>query len=92
MAINFIPNDPLAGTGAPALRQISPLANRPSNRAGFTFHSVQPQASHLPGTPGFLFWQCRQAAIAAVKTWESHTGVLSRWFSGPRHVARRSTT
>jgi len=84
MAINFIPNDPLAATGAPAMRQISALANRPSNRAGFIFHSPQPQASHQPGTPGFLFWQCRQAAIAAVKTWESHAGVLSRWFSARR--------
>ena len=84
MTINFIPNDPLAGAGAPAIRQISALANRPSNRAGFIFHSPQPQASHQPGTPGFLFWQCRQAAIAAVKTWESHAGVLSRWFSARR--------
>jgi Fungalysin metallopeptidase (M36) len=84
MTINFIPNDPLAGTGAPAMRQISAFANRPSNRAGFIFHSPQPQALHPPGTPGFLFWQCRQAAIVAVKTWESHTGLLSRWFSARR--------
>jgi hypothetical protein len=84
MAINFIPNDPLAGTGAPAMRQVSALANRPSNRAGFIFHSAQPQAPQPPGTSGFLFWQCRQAAIAAVKTWESHAGVLSRWFSARR--------
>ena len=84
MAINFIPNDPLAGTGAPALRQVNAVANRPTNRAGFIFRSPQPQASYQPGTPGFLFWQCRQAAIAAVKTWESHAGVLPRWFSARR--------
>jgi Fungalysin metallopeptidase (M36) len=84
MPINFIPNDPLAGTGAPAMRQVSALANRPTNRAGFIFHSQQPQGLHQPGTPEFLFWQCRQGAIAAVKTWESHAGALPRWFSGRR--------
>jgi Fungalysin metallopeptidase (M36) len=84
MAINFVPNDPLAGAGAPPIRQTSALANRPPNRAGFIFHSQQPQGLHQPGTPEFLFWQCRQGAIAAVKTWESHAGPLSRWFSGRR--------
>jgi Fungalysin metallopeptidase (M36) len=84
MPINFVPNDPLAGAGAPAIRQTSALANRPSNRAGFIFHSPQPQGLHQPGTPEFLFWQCRQGAIAAVKTWESHAGALPRWFSGRR--------
>ena len=84
MPINFVPNDPLAGAGAPAMRQVSALANRPNNRAGFTFHASQPQGLHQPGTPEFLFWQCRQGAIAAVQTWESHAGAFSRWFSGRR--------
>ena len=52
MAINFIPNDPLAGTGAPVMRQISAVANRPSNRAGFIFHSPQ-QARTNPALPAF---------------------------------------
>ena len=32
MAINFIPNDPLAGTGAPAMRQVS-AARQPAEQS-----------------------------------------------------------
>jgi hypothetical protein len=84
MAINFIPNDPLAGAGAPPLRQINPSANRPSTRAGFIFHTPALQGLSQPGTPAFLFWQCRQAAISAMKAWESHAGILSSWFAARR--------
>src|ERR671925_2415499 len=84
MSINFIPNDPLAGAGAPPMRQIKPSANRASTRAGFIFHSPAPQGLSQPGTPSFLFWQCRQAAISAMKAWESHGGILSSWFAARR--------
>ena len=84
MSINFIPNDPLAGAGAPPMRQIKPSANRASTRAGFIFHSPAPQGLSQPGTPNFLFWQCRQAAISAMKAWESHGGILSSWFAARR--------
>lgn len=84
MAINFIPNDPLAGAGVPPMRQIDPRANRPNNRAGFIFRSPAPQGLYQPGTSGFLFWQCREAALAALETWESHAGALRRWFHARR--------
>jgi len=84
MAINFIPNDPFAGAGAPAMRQINPHANRASTRAGFIFHGEVANGLSQPGTPEFLFWQCRQAAISAMKAWESHAGVLRNWFAARR--------
>jgi hypothetical protein len=84
MPINFIPNDPLAGAGAPPMRQMNPRANRPNNRAGFIYHRTAPQGLYQPATPGFLFWQCREAALAALDTWESHAGALRRWFSARR--------
>jgi Fungalysin metallopeptidase (M36) len=84
MPINFIPNDPFAGTGAPPMRQVKAHANRASTRAGFIFHSPVSQGLNQPGTPDFLFWQCRQAAISGMKAWELHAGILRNWFNGRR--------
>ena len=78
MPINFAPNDPLAKNGPP-IRVKSPRPNRPANRAGYTFFGVQPEAVSPPGTPGFLFWQCREAALATLEAWESINGSLARW-------------
>ena len=79
MPINYIPNDPRAGATAPAMRVQSPRANRPSTRSGFTFSNVSVQGVFAPGTPGFLFWQCREAAIAALQAWEASAGAHSKW-------------
>jgi hypothetical protein len=84
MAINFIPNDPLAGSKAPPLRRKTPRANRPASRAGLTFHDPEPQRVYATGTPGFLYWQCREAALAAIATWEGHAGSLTEWWEGKR--------
>lgn len=84
MPINFVPNDPKAGAGAPPMRQVSPRPNRPASRAGFKLHNPEPQGLHVPGTPGFLYWQCREAAHAALVAWESHDGALSRWQAARR--------
>jgi hypothetical protein len=70
MAINFITNDPDAGSTAPGLHSQSARPTRPSGRSGFTLGSV-PQGTFPPGTPQFLFWQSREAAIAAVEAWEA---------------------
>jgi hypothetical protein len=86
MAINFIPNDPHAGSKAPPLRRKTPRANRPAGRAGFTFHDPEPEKQYEPGTPGFLFWQCREAALAAVATWESHAGSLGSWWDARKRL------
>ena len=78
MAINFIPNDPLAVNALP-MRQVNPRANRPASRAGFNFVNPAPEGLFNPGTPEFLFWQTREAALLAVEVWENLNGNLSRW-------------
>src|SRR5687768_13011091 len=78
MPINFIPNDPL-GQNAPPIRQQNPRPDRGAGVAGFTYFDAQPEAVAAPGTPTFLFWQCREAALAAVETWEAAAGPLTRW-------------
>ncbi len=84
MAIHFIPNDPLAGPKAPPLRRKTPRANRPSSRAGFTFHDPEPERAYAVGTPGFLYWQCREAGLAALAAWEGPAGALTEWWEGKR--------
>jgi hypothetical protein len=84
MAIHFIPNDPLAGSKAPPLRRKTPRASRPASRAGFTFHDPEPERVYATGTSGFLYWQCREAALAAIAAWETHAGSLTEWWEGRR--------
>ena len=78
MPINFIPNDPGAGNASP-MRQVAPRPNRPAARAGFNFFNPAPEGLFNPGTPQFLFWQTREAALLAVEVWENLNGNLSRW-------------
>jgi hypothetical protein len=79
MAINFIPNDPLAGTAAPALRAQTKHSNRPAGRATFKVSNASREGTLEPGAAGFLFWQCREAAFAALDAWEAATGKFSKW-------------
>jgi hypothetical protein len=79
VSINYIPNDPLAGTGAPPSRRKNPRANRPASRATFQFFDAEPEGPASPGTPQFLFWQAREAALTAVTAWETATGSFTRW-------------
>lgn len=87
MSINFIPNDPRAGSSAPSIRVQSKRANRLSTRSGFTFSNVSPEGVAAPGTPQFLFWQCREAAIAAVEAWEASAGPHKRWQGNRKKLA-----
>lgn len=75
MAINFIPNDPLDG----GVRLEAPIADPPGNLAGFNLFDRAPEGKHQPVTPPFLFWQCRQAALAALRAWEALDGPLAAW-------------
>lgn len=79
MAINFIPNDPMAAGTAPPMRSQQPRSDRPAGRAGFTYTNPAAEAQYAAGTPEFLFWQCREAALAALETWESFAGNLAAW-------------
>jgi hypothetical protein len=79
MTINFIPNDPKA-SGGPPLRRKTPRAERASSVAGFTYVTHAPAAPHPLGDPEFLFWQSREAALAAVATYEGlHGKKVTRW-------------
>lgn len=79
MSINYIPNDPRAGSTASTMRVQSPRANRPSTKSGFTFSNTSAQGVFAPGTSEFLFWQCREAAIAALQAWEASAGTHKKW-------------
>src|SRR5262245_13074950 len=83
MSINFIPNDP-QDTELP-MRVISPRPNRAASRAGFTFFGEQPEDTFDPATQtaGFLFWQCREAALAALEAWEDVSGDPFTAWQGP---------
>lgn len=89
MSINFIPNDPTAGSTAPALRVQAKHANRPSTRADFTLGNTSTEGVAAPGTARFLFWQCREAALSAVDAWEAVAGNLTRWQGNRRRLALR---
>ena len=65
MSINFIPNDPQADSSAPAMRVQAKRPNRPSSRSGLNFTDVATEGTFNPGGPEFLFWQCREAALAS---------------------------
>jgi len=86
MPINFIPNDPAAGTGAPPLRQKNPRRDRPASRSSFTFNGSSPEDIFAPGTPEFLFWQCREAALAALEAFEACAGNHTRWQGNRRKL------
>ena len=79
MPINFIPNDPLAGSTAPGIRVQPKRADRPAAKSGFNFTGVAAEGTAAPGTPQFLFWQCREAAIAALDAWEASAGNHAKW-------------
>lgn len=79
MTINFIPNDPQAGPTAPAMHIKTKLPTRPAGRSGFVYSNTSPDGVAAPGTPKFLFWQAREAAIAAVKAWEACAGAHKAW-------------
>jgi hypothetical protein len=76
--INFIPNDPLAKTGPPT-RKIKARTKRTGGRANFDFNGAVAEATYNVGTPEFLFWQCREAALLSLATWEKIDGKLKAW-------------
>jgi hypothetical protein len=78
MPIHFIANDPLSLKDLP-VRLIEPRPPRPVGRAGFHFYGTVEEKAYQVGTPGFLFWQCREAALAALETWEHLAGPLEQW-------------
>jgi len=86
MPITFIPNDPRSKGGPPPRAQ-TPRAERPGTVAGFTYVPHSAAAQHPLGDPEFLFWQSREAALAAIQTFESLSGGKVRdWFGSSRKI------
>jgi len=84
MAINFVTNDPDADfLNTPQQKAARP--DRPAGKAGFTFTGAVPQKVYDQDTEPaeFLFWQCREAALAAVETWETFESPLTQWARSP---------
>lgn len=88
MPINFIPNDPLAQNNVP-MRPQKAHKNRPSTRAGLHFPPAPPQGLFNPGTPDFLFWQCREGVLSALNVWEGLDAKVTRWArsTNPKRLA-----
>ena len=84
MPINYVPNDPLV-TEVPMRRQ-KPRPDRPANRAGLNFFdAVAEQLYDRDAQPlEFLFWQCREAVLAALDMWEAMDGNLAKWAHAPK--------
>ncbi|MGI8807056.1 MAG: M36 family metallopeptidase [Acidimicrobiales bacterium] len=62
------------------MRRTRARPDRAAGRAGFSVAGDEPQGVHVPGSPGFVRWQARQAAILAVETWEKAIGgPLTSW-------------
>jgi hypothetical protein len=79
MPINFIPNDPRA-SGGPPMRRKTPRAERASTVAGFRYIAHGSAAPRPLGDPQFLFWQSREAALAALAAYEALDGKkVTRW-------------
>jgi hypothetical protein len=89
MTINFVPNDPNAQNDMP-LRQQPARRDRPATRASFNFESQHaPEGRFNVGTLDFLFWQSREAALAAVEAFEEFAGNLTSWAdrsSNPKRI------
>ena len=87
MAINFIPNDPRAGAAAPQLQSKTKRPTRPASRSGFVYSNTSVEGVAPPGTPKFLFWQTRDAGIAAVNAWEASAGAHTAWQGNRKKLA-----
>jgi hypothetical protein len=69
-------------------RQQPARANRPAGRANFNFEAHAPEGEFDFDKRDFLFWQCREAALATVEAWESYAGNLVRWADRSANPAR----
>ena len=81
MSITFIQNDPLDQSQLGPRRK-RPRPDPPSLRAQFTYAAAIPEGNYGQDTTEFLFWQCREAALASLETWALVAQPLSRWANG----------
>lgn len=78
MTIRFIPNDPFAQADLPARKQ-NARADPSGSHATFAYSGTYAEDIYDIGSPEFLFWQCRESALAALEAWAQVAGSLTRW-------------
>jgi len=81
MTINFIPNDPNSINALP-LRQVKPRPDRGAGQAKIDVDGPVAENTYAVGTSEFLFWQVREAALAAIDSWEEIHGAFASWQDG----------
>ncbi|MCZ6890342.1 MAG: hypothetical protein O7H39_17775 [Gammaproteobacteria bacterium] len=82
MTIRYLHNDPDAVPFLESRRSARPA--RVGAVAKFSLSHPPAEQIYPIGDPGFVFWQCRQAALLAIEAWELVSGPLRSWQSGSR--------
>lgn len=85
MTIRFIPNDPFVVAELPERRK-KPRVNPSGGRATFTYVDPASEGVYDIGSPQFLFWQCRESALAALQVWSNISTPLALWQGGRQQI------
>jgi hypothetical protein len=85
VAIRFLPNDPLAVDVLP-VREQPARPEPPGLQAAFSYPSPVAEDLYAIETTEFRFWQCREAALAALETWAALAAPPTVWQSGQRLI------
>lgn len=89
MPIHYIPSDPRSQDAAP-MYQKPPRPDRPVTGAHFACGDAVPEGLYREGTPEFLYWQCREAALATLDLWDLLEGrSLAAWHNGGKALELR---
>ncbi|HTR84214.1 MAG TPA: M36 family metallopeptidase [Reyranella sp.] len=88
MPINFIPNDPGATAAMPMRQQTARKV--PTGTASVELDVGEQKGGEVadPGTVDFLYWQVREAILAALEMWTRVEGPVPKWArcSAPRSL------
>ncbi len=83
--IRFIPNDPFVVADLPERRK-KPRVDPPHGRATFAYVNPSAEGVYDIGSPQFLFWQCRESALAALQVWSKISTPLTQWQGGRQQI------
>jgi hypothetical protein len=83
VTIRFLPNDPLVVAELPPREQ--PARPDPAApRIGFSYDGAIPEDLYSLDSAEFRFWQCREAALAALDAWAALAPLPTQWRNGQR--------
>jgi AcrR family transcriptional regulator len=83
MPILFVTNDPEAKK-CPKPRAIAPAGKRGSGKTDFDVGPLPAEKVWPANSDEFLVWQCREAVMRALLTWEKIAGPLAHWQGSAR--------